>query len=100
VIVGWTVQQDKLDLAAVLPIVKARRWLDSQRTYHVEQFGTDKGFSLCWETYNAGLIVVYAEFNSGLRFVRAEEVEASGLDMAALRHLATKNLEERTRELR
>jgi hypothetical protein len=34
------------------------------------------------------------------RFVRAEEVEANGLDMAALRHLATKNLTDRTRELR
>jgi len=90
VIVGWTVRQEKLDLAAVVPIVKARRWLDSQRAYHVEQFGTDKAFSLCWETYNAELIVAYAEFNSGLRFVRAEEVEANGLDMAALRHLATK----------
>lgn len=100
VMVGWTVQQDKLDMAAVVPIIKARRWIDSQRAYHVEQFGTDEAFSLCWETYNAELIVVYAEFNSGLRFVRAEEIEASGLDMAALRHLATKNLAERTRELR
>lgn len=100
VIVGWTVQQDKLDLAAVVPIVKARRWIDSQRAYHVEQFGTDKAFSLCWETYNPELVVVYAEFNSGLRFVRAEEVEANGLDIPALRHLATKNLAERTRELR
>jgi hypothetical protein len=44
--------------------------------------------------------VAYAEFNSGLRFVRAEEVEANGLDMAALRHLATKNPTNRTRELR
>jgi hypothetical protein len=100
VIVGGTIQQEKLDLAAVVPIVKARRWIDSQRAYHVEQFGTDKAFSLCWETYNAELIVAYAEFNSGLRFVRAEEVEANGLDMAALRHLATKNLTDRTRELR
>jgi hypothetical protein len=100
VIVGGTIRQDKLDLAAVVPIVKARRWIDSQRAYHVEQFGTDKAFSLCWETYNAELIVAYAEFNSGLRFVRAEELEANGLDMAALRHLATKNLAERTRELR
>jgi hypothetical protein len=91
VIVGGTIQQEKLDLAAVVPIVKARRWIDSQRAYHVEQFGTDKAFSLCWETYNAELIVGYAEFNSGLRFVRAEEIEANGLDMAALRHLATKN---------
>jgi hypothetical protein len=44
--------------------------------------------------------VAYAEFNSGLRFVRAEEIEANGLDMAALRRLATKNLTDRTRELR
>jgi len=42
VIVGWTIQQDKLDLAAVVPMIKARRWIDSQRAYHVEQFGTDK----------------------------------------------------------
>jgi hypothetical protein len=100
VIVGGTIQQGKLDLASVVPIVKARRWIDSQRAYHVEQFGTDKSFSLCWETYNTELIVAYAEFKSRLRFVRAEEVEANGLDMAALRHLATKNLAERTRELR
>jgi hypothetical protein len=100
VIVGGTIQQEKLDLAAVVPIVKGRRWIDSQRAYHVEQFGTDEAFSLCWETYNAEQIVAYAEFNAGLRFVRAEEVEANGLDMAALRYLATKNLTDRTRELR
>jgi hypothetical protein len=99
-ILGGTIQQEKLDLAAVVPIVKAHRWIDSQRAYHVEQFGTDKSFSLCWETYNTELIVAYAEFKLGMRFVRAEEVEANGLDMAALRHLATKNLAERTRELR
>ena len=27
VIVGWTIQQDKLDLAAVVPMIKARRWI-------------------------------------------------------------------------
>jgi len=71
VIVGWTVQQDKLGLAAVVPVVKARRWIDSQRAYHVEQFGTYKAFSLCWETYYAELNVVFAEFNSGTENLRA-----------------------------
>ena len=37
--------------------------------------------------------MVYAEFNSGLRFVRAEEVAANGLDMATLRHLVDNYLQ-------
>jgi hypothetical protein len=58
-----------VDLEAVVPVVNGRRWIEQQRDYHQSQFGDDPPFSLCWEPYNSALVVVYAEFHEGLRFI-------------------------------
>jgi hypothetical protein len=87
-------------LDAVVPLIKGHRWVALQRTYHIEQFGNDSAFSLCWEAYNAELIVVYAELKSGLRFLGADEVKANSLDMETLRAYAISNLRQRTKERR
>jgi len=89
-----------VSLEAVVPIVKGRRWIDLQRAHHIEQFGDDSAFGLCWERYNTELIVVYAEFKEGLRYLRAADVGENALDWSTLRAQSIANLRRRTQELR
>ena len=83
-----------------MPAVKTHRWLESQRAQHVREHGDSSPFDMCWQRYNSELIIVYVEFKQTLNFLGARDVDASGLSLQALGHLALQNLRYRLRDLK
>jgi hypothetical protein len=99
-LVAYDAKADRSTFDAVVPIIKGSGWIEAQRAYQIQQFGDDAGFGFCWEPYNSALVIVYAQFKEGIRFVRADEVGAGGVNLDVVRATAAANLRTRTKDLR
>jgi uncharacterized protein YtpQ (UPF0354 family) len=77
-----------VELDRIIPTVKSCDWLTSQRANHDE----DGRFDPWVEHYNADLVIVYAEYRDGIRYVHRSDFEPLGMSGEAIREQALANL--------
>jgi uncharacterized protein YtpQ (UPF0354 family) len=84
-------------LDAIVPMIKDRSWVESQRSA-TAKISPGAPFDMWIEDYNAELVVAYAEFRTSLWFVTRKDVAASGKSYDELRVIALENLRRRTHQ--
>lgn len=72
----------------IIPIVKSRDWITSQLA-NVDEAGR---FDPWLEPYNADLVVIFAEYRDGIRYVHRSDFEPLGLTAEAIREQALANV--------
>jgi uncharacterized protein YtpQ (UPF0354 family) len=86
-----TVTDLPVELDRIIPTVKSRDWLTSQSANYSNQKGPS-GFEPWVEPYNTELIIVYAEYRDGIRYLHRSDFEALGISDKAIRDRALANV--------
>jgi hypothetical protein len=84
-----------VELDRIIPTLKSRAWLTSQRANHEQ----DGRFDPWVEDYNTDLVIVYAEYRDGIRYVHRSDFEPLGMSGEAIREQAVANVRRMIREI-
>jgi len=85
-----------LEAGNVVPMIKARGWLDEQYARDAEPPAPGSDAAFWVDDYNDDLVVVYAEHREGFSYRPRGDFAAVGLDAQNIRALALRNLRSRT----
>jgi uncharacterized protein YtpQ (UPF0354 family) len=84
--------EDKVDRARIVPIIKDKHWL-TDVAKSMKERGSKKPMENVFEEYNEDLTIVYAEDSpKNIRYLTPKKLDDIGVTRAELRSMAVKNL--------
>ncbi|MDB5973121.1 MAG: hypothetical protein JWQ90_5571 [Hydrocarboniphaga sp.] len=87
--------REKADLADLVPMIKDIAWIEQQRRFAESN---DAVMDTWTAPYNSELVMLYADFRSGICFLTKSDVDALGKSAEDLHQIALENLRQRTPE--